>query len=114
MNEEDFKISDVLFKIIISSSLLLSWDTFTEVYMGGWKGITETDPKKLMKSQQFIGILKEEYLQCQLRSEKGEMVNQAFILKRSLKNRITSKPGTSSEKEVCHQCGKDNHGTLEC
>ena len=114
MNEEDFKISDVLFKIIISSSLPLSWDTFTEVYMGGWKGIMETDPKKLMKSQQFIGILKEEYLQRQLRSEKGEMVNQAFILKQSLKNRITSKPGTSFEKEVCHQCGKDNHSTLEC
>ena len=114
MNEEDFKISDVLFKIIISSSLPLSWDTFTEVYVGGRKGITETDPKKLMKSQQFIGILKEEYLQRQLRSEKGEMVNQAFILKRSLKNRITSKPGTSFEKEVCHQCGKDNHSTLEC
>jgi hypothetical protein len=29
LDEEDFKISDVLFKIIISSSLPLSWDIFT-------------------------------------------------------------------------------------
>lgn len=50
MNEENFKISDILLKIIISSSLLLSWDTFTEPYVGGWKGVIETDPKKLMGS----------------------------------------------------------------
>ena len=66
LDEEDFKISDVLFKVIISSSLPLSWDTFTESYVGGRKGVTETDLKKLMGSQQFIGILKEEYLQRQL------------------------------------------------
>ena len=35
MNEDNFKISDVLFKIIISLSLLLSWDTFMEPYVGG-------------------------------------------------------------------------------
>ena len=63
MDDDDFKISDVLFKVIISSSLPLSWDTFTESYIGGRKGMTEIDPKKLMGSQQFIGILKEEYLQ---------------------------------------------------
>ena len=30
MDDKDFKISDILFKVIISSSLPLSWDTFTE------------------------------------------------------------------------------------
>ena len=50
MDKENFKISDVLFKIIISSLLPLSWDTFTESYMGGRKGIIKTDLKKLMGS----------------------------------------------------------------
>jgi len=104
MDDNDFKISDVLFKIIISSSLPLSWDTFTESYVGGRKGITETDPKKLMGSQQFIGILKEEYLQRRLQAEKGEMVNQAFVLKRSLQNRISSKSNMNSDKN-CKHCG---------
>ena len=112
MNEEDFRISDVLFKIIISSSLPLSWDTFTESYVGGRKGITEIDPKKLMGSQQFIGILKEEYLQRQLRADKGE-VNQAYTQKRSLQNRLNSKPGTNSDMS-CKHCGRNNHNTPDC
>ena len=34
----------------------------TEAYVGGQKGIAETDTKKLMCSQEFIEILREEYL----------------------------------------------------
>lgn len=56
---EDFQISDTLFKIIISLPLPHSWDAFTEPYVCGRKG---TDPKKLQCSQQFIRILKEEFL----------------------------------------------------
>ena len=104
MNEENFKISDVLFKIIISSSLPLSWDTFTEPYVGGRKGVMETNPKKLMGSQQFIGILKEEYLQRQLRTNGVETINQMYNLKASLQNRLTLKPKTNSDMH-CKQCG---------
>lgn len=53
LDEEDFKISDVLFKVIILSSLPLSWDVFTESYVGNRKGVTETDLKKLMGLQQL-------------------------------------------------------------
>ena len=113
IDEHDFKISDVLFKIIISSSLPLSWDTFTEAYVGGRKGVTETDPKKKMGSQQFIGILKEEYIQRELRADKGEIVNQAFIPKRSLQNRLTTNSGTNSNMH-CKHCGRDNHNTTDC
>ena len=56
-----------------------------ELYVGGRKGVTETDPK-LMGSQQFISILKEEYLQRQLQSNKGEIANYINHLKRSLEN----------------------------
>ena len=114
LDESDFKISDVLFKVIISSSLPLSWDAFTESYVGGRKGVTETDPKKLMGSQQFIGILKEEYLQRQLRSDKGEIVNYVNH-KRSLENRISPASGPSKYSgEPCKHCGKDNHDTIHC
>ena len=113
INEDNFKISDTLFKIIISSSLPLSWDTFTESYVGGRKGMTETDPKKLMGSQQFIGILMEEYLQRQQRSNGTETVNQIFNNKRSLQNRLTSKSETNSDMH-CKQCGRKNHNTVDC
>ena len=56
------KITDLLFKITISSSLPASWDSFTEAYIGGHSGINGADPKQLLNSQQFIGILKEEFL----------------------------------------------------
>jgi hypothetical protein len=78
MNDDDFKISDPLFKVIISSSLLFSWDAFTEAYVGGRKGVPETDPKKLMQSQQFLGILKEEYLRRQACTLIAESTNQAM------------------------------------
>jgi hypothetical protein len=55
MKDNNFKISDPLFKVIILSLLPLSWDTSTESYIGGQKGVIKTDPKKLMKSQEFIG-----------------------------------------------------------
>ena len=109
MNDEDFKISDILFKIIISSSLPLSWDTFTESYVGGRKGMTETDPKKLMGSQQFIGILKEEYIQRQTRSQKGEIVNMAYTPKRSLQNRINNSTSNANSEMHCKQCEMKNH-----
>ncbi len=46
-----------------------SWDAFTEPYVGCWKGIIETDPKKLTSSQEFIGIIKEEYGRWKARKE---------------------------------------------
>ena len=61
LGDQDFQISDLLFKIIISSSLLLAWDVFTEPYVSGCRGDATRDPKRAMTSQQFIGILKEEY-----------------------------------------------------
>jgi hypothetical protein len=121
IGDEDFIISEALFKVIISSSLPLSWDTFTEPYVGGQKGDYENDPKKRMKSQQFIGILKEEYLRRQARSKKTENtsqvmnidVNQSKTFKPSLANRIA----TSSKNETfmqCKQCGRRNHNTSDC
>lgn len=110
MNDKDFMISDPLFKVIISSSLPLFWDAFTESYIGGCKDVIETDPKKLIKSQGFIGILKEEYIQCKARVLNDESVNQASgSNKKPLANRISS-----NNEEKCKQCGCCNHATKDC
>jgi hypothetical protein len=61
LNDEDFRITDVQFKMIITSSLPCAWDVFTEPYVGGRKGTVNKEPKKLTSSQEFIGIIKEEY-----------------------------------------------------
>lgn len=51
-------------RVIISSSLCQSWDTFTEDYVGQRTDIVKTNPKKkkLITSQEFIGIIHEEYI----------------------------------------------------
>ena len=78
IDDEDFRIPDPLFKAIISTSLPLSWDTFTESYVGGQKGLNANDPKKRMNSQQFIGIIKEEYQRRKDRAKKPENASQAI------------------------------------
>jgi hypothetical protein len=70
---------DMVFKIIISSLLPMAWDAFTEPYVGGRKGIVETDTKKLMSLQEFIGTLKEEYVRRQLCTQQSESANQTYI-----------------------------------
>ena len=62
MNDDDFKISDIFFKLILSSSLPESWDTFMEPYVGVCKGVDKNNLKKTLSSQEFIDILKEEYI----------------------------------------------------
>ena len=64
--DKDFLITNHFLKVVLISLLLPSWDTFTDPYLGGWKGVVETDPKKLMLSQELISILKEEYLRHQV------------------------------------------------
>ena len=61
LEDTDFRISDMQFKTIIASSLPQSWDAFTEPYVGRRIGTVDNDPKKHTSSQEFIGILQEEY-----------------------------------------------------
>ena len=68
---KDFCITDIQFKMIIASSLPSSWDTFTEPYIGRCQGTIETDTKKLTSSQEFIGIIKEEYGRRKNRMDTG-------------------------------------------
>ena len=99
IDDDDFKISDKFFKVMISSSLPITWDTFTEAYVGGQKGEIETDQKKLTTSMTFIGIIKEKYLWCVAHAQKTEQgspsnTNQAIATNkgRSLASRLGQQP----------------------
>ena len=61
VDDDNFKIPEVQFKIAIISSLPPSWDNFTRPYISIQKGDT-TDPKVHATSQELIGVLKEEYV----------------------------------------------------
>jgi len=60
LSAEEFKISDLFFKVIISSSLPPFWDNFTQAYIAKMRRHTTRDPFKLMTSQEFIGVIKSE------------------------------------------------------
>ena len=104
-----------------TSSLPPSWDTFTEPYVGRRVGVKETNPKKLIHSQEFIGIIKEEYLQRKSRSER-EKSDQTYYSqnhpsgKRSLEDRLQDRPSGSKSYSgpSCRNCGHPSHDTKDC
>ena len=116
LDDADFRITDTQFKTIIASSLPQSWDAFTEPYVGRRIGTVENDPKKLMSSQEFIGILKEEYLKRKNRN--GTTTQQTFYTnpttnnKKSLASRLQSSDKSNSVH--CNNCKQNNHKTDDC
>lgn len=56
VDDGNFKIPEVQFKIAIVSSLPPSWDNFTRPYISIRKG-DSTDPKLAATSQELIGVL---------------------------------------------------------
>ena len=70
---KDYKIPDTQFKAHIASSLPPSWDIFTEPYVGCHVGVKETNAKKLIHSQELIGIIEEEYLQRKSRVDEEKL-----------------------------------------
>ena len=103
MADDNFRVSDNQCKVLISSSLPPTWDTFTEGYVGRCRDVPETDPKKLMSSQQFIGIIKEEATRRDTR--KAESSHQTIS---------SQDQSTSSKQKYCVICKCNNHNTTEC
>ena len=76
MDDDNFRISDNQFKTILASSLPPSWDIFTDPYISKHKDPDENGSKQKIKSQDFIGILIEEYRRRQDRTQVLDQVNQ--------------------------------------
>jgi hypothetical protein len=122
LDSPSFHIPDLQFKTLIASSLPSSWDVFTEPYMGGRIDAIETDPKKLMSSQEFIGAIKEEYLRRKSRvgntAPDQTYYTKTFSKNRPLADRIhnSNKPTetTQSSSSGCRNCGFRGHTTDNC
>src|SRR5260221_4667577 len=65
--DTNYRVSEFLFKRIIASLLLESWDQFTDQYVASQLDFVDMDPRKHIDTQRLIGILKQEYEQRQSR-----------------------------------------------
>jgi hypothetical protein len=90
LSVEEFRISDLFFKIIISSLLLPSWDNFTQAYIAEVHRYATCNPFKDMSSQEFIGVIKSEAEQHR-KTNKSENANFG-----SAKGKKKKKPSLSS------------------
>ena len=98
---KDHHISDFNFKLTIGDSLPASWDITTE------DPITEyTDHRQLVSSQQFMGIIKEEYQRrVRHRTETQDSNGHTTY--------YSARSGSNNSKgKHCNHCGKDNHITV--
>ena len=85
--------------------------------MGGRIDIVETDPKKLMSSQEFIGAIKEEYLRRKNRSAlPTQQTTCSASASHSLMDRLQHDSSKSSNVPFrkCRNCGFTNHITDDC
>ena len=116
VNDDNFRIPEVQFKITIISSLPLSWDNFTWPYISIQKGNT-ADPKVHATSQELIGVLKEEYVQCLQQSRKlpkQETIHQATFCKPKPKLQLPSLTSHLADTECCGWCNMRSHKTTDC
>ena len=116
LEDANFRITDIQFKTIIASSLPPSWDIFTEPYVGRQVSVAEHDPKKLTSSQEFIRILKEEYVK---RKERNGSAQQTYYTNTNRNNNNSNnrsrKRGQSKPTGMlCKNCKHDNHTTDNC
>ena len=109
VDDDNFKIPEVQFKIAIVSSLPPSWDNFTRPYISIRKG-DSTDPKLMATSQELIGVLKEEYVRCQRRAGRQDAIHQASMSKPTLGSRLQDPTGPTR----CGHCHLRNHKTEDC
>ena len=106
---QDHHISDFNFKLTIGDSLPSSWDNFTDPYINITTNETitkYTDHRKLINSQEFMGLIKEEYQRrIRRRGESQNVTNQAVGPTHYSK---------SKSRKGCKHCGHTNHNTEDC
>ena len=108
IRNEHFQLSDVAFKNIIASSLPQSWDAFTEPYVGGYSSQDTTlssiaNRRSEVKSQEFIGILKEEYNCRQTRLQPNGLNTDQTLYSGPTRTRVASGFSSAPTTPSCPQ-----------
>ena len=121
--EFNYQISEMLFKCIIASSLPPTWDTFTDPYVVGQIGEETSDPKKLLDSQQFLGIIRQEAERRIMRQNGGlitypeQSTNAQKSSNQSSFKRVsggTNESPKKPNKKKCKLCEHVGHNTSKC
>jgi hypothetical protein len=122
--DENFSINDANFKGILISSLPPSWDAFTQQYIGMKSAYDKQDQKKLLSSNEIMGIIKEEYFRRNQRDKNLTFYSEQDKRKvtataknqRTLASRISSSGSNraNDSRPACKHCGKTNHEVQNC
>ena len=106
--EDSERYNDNVFKRDIASSLPRSWDAFTGPYVKGYAddNLTHADAMKLTNSQQFIGLINQEYDLQQTRKEEENGVPLKGEKQIPSQDNQANKDQNGEEKNLCtkHQC----------
>jgi hypothetical protein len=119
MGNTCFYIPDTTFKLLICQSLPLSWDNYTDAYIGS-QTFAADDPRTSISCQKFIGLLKTEYncrAGCKL--DMNLEVNFVKMSTHSLASHISSQLAggrtfTKVTSPICKLCNTPGHPTDEC
>ena len=131
--DKNYRISETLFKGLIVSSLPPSWDQFTDSYVTEQLDEEMTDPKKLIISQEFIGIICQEVEHRDMHATSSIVFLEQLALVQSRKKSrpkpllatwisglITDAPqsdnllSSSKTKKKCKYCNCKGHLVSKC
>ena len=96
----DFHVSDMRFKVIISASLPSLWLTYIEGNNGNTNDLNDPDLKWCLSSDTFIGLLQEEYKIQLTRSNNGNNKNGTMGSMNLVKTKNTNSASNSLEDQI--------------
>ena len=119
--DNNFKFSNFMFKVIISSSLPPAWDVFMEPYVGGQIRIINNNSKWTLTLSQLIKLIKEEYIQCQNRNNlTNESMHTIYEANHQFQKPLAQHMTMSAAKPkpqgnlFCKHCKLRNHTVDNC
>ena len=121
LDNKNFPIPDTQFKALLASLLPPSWDIFTDPYVASCSGLAANiNAKGTVPTQEFIGILKKEYLYRKSHSETAAHHSYQSTSQFPNKQHLVDHFSTSSSHNnngttvCCCNCNLIGHQTDDC
>ena len=120
-DDPEFRVTDTMFKSIITNSLPTSWHTFTKPYVHRRTGIPNIDYETRIPASKLIGIMKEEYERCLSKhngngntESSSSVVNATKFKPKPTFNKPTLQEHISTNSKWCKRCKHPTHNTRNC